>query len=229
MSGEILDYYFKRQAIFNGLDEAQIGRIHAASRQHILKRNARIVVNSLQSNRLYFLVKGKMKISDSINNSNSLVKDILYPGEMFGNISLNGFHGEEYAEALVNNTIVYCFGTKEFSDLLKLHHKLALNYADNINKKLALLKERYEIWTCHDTKTRFLYLLKKWAMQEGKDNGKNIILNNYLTLTDIAEILSVSRQFMYLMLKDMDAAGLVKYSRKKIELDKTLLDQLHFN
>jgi predicted DNA-binding protein YlxM (UPF0122 family) len=88
---------------------------------------------------------------------------------------------------------------------------------------LNLLKERYEIWTRHDTKTRFIYLLQKWADAEGLDNGESIIMNNYLSLTDIADILSVSRQFMHMLLKEMKACGMIKYDRKQIEVSKKLL------
>lgn len=226
MNEGLLCLYFTRQSIFEGLDENQIYKVHAAARQHVLKKNTRIVINNFQSNRVYFLVKGKMKIVNSIKNDTQSVKDILYPGEMFGNVSLNGFRGEEYADALVNDTIIYCFGINEFRELLRINHKLALNYAANISKKLNILEERYEIWTRRDTKTRFIYLLRKWAAAEGKDTGRHILLINYLSLSDIADILSVSRQFMHRLLKEMNHAGMIKYSRKEIEVNKNLLQQI---
>lgn len=229
MSEGLLSLYFKRQSIFEGLDENQIYKVYASARQHVLKKNARIVINNFQSNRIYFLVKGKMKIVNSVKNDAQSVKDILYPGEMFGNISLNYFREEEYADALVNDTIIYCFGINEFRELLKIYHKLALNYADNVSRKLTILEERYLIWTRYDTKARFVYLLKKWATVEGKDTGHSVLLINYLTITDFADILSVSRQFMHRLLKEMNHAGMIKYNRKEIEVSKTLLQQISPN
>ena len=223
MSAEMSCLYLKMQSVFTGLDEDQLAIVYSLSKEHTLKKGARIVINNFQSNRVYILAKGKMKIANSLKNDIQFVKDIIYPGEMFGNVSLNGFPGEEYAEALVNNTIIYCFGVNEFKELLKKNHRLSLNYNELISIKLSSLKERHEIWTRHDSKTRLIYLLKKWARIEGEDNGSNIVLNNYLSLSDIADILSVSRQFLHTMLKEMNAAGLIVYNRSYIRINKDLL------
>jgi CRP/FNR family cyclic AMP-dependent transcriptional regulator len=227
MSEEMSSLYLKKQSIFEGLNETQLNRVYAISKLHNLKKNTRIVINNFQSNRVYLIVKGKMKIANSVKNDIQSVKDIMYPGEMFGNISLNGFLGEEYAEALVNNTIIYCFGVNEFKALLENNHRLALNYAGLISTKLNSLKERYEIWTRYDTRTKLIYLLQKWALVEGEDAGQSIILNNYLSLTDIADILSVSRQFMHTLLKEMSSSGMIKYGRTQIEMSKSLLKDIY--
>jgi CRP/FNR family transcriptional regulator len=229
MKGEIFNLYLKDQLIFDGLNEQQLNTVYSFSRQHILKKKTRLFINNIQSNRVYLLVKGKMKLESSGLDDGRTVKDIIYPGKLFGNISLNGFRGEETAEALVQNTIVYCFGITEFSNLLKANHRMALNYAGVISSQLNLLKERYEIWTRYDTKTRLIYLLQKWAVAEGLDNGDSIVMNNYLSLTDIADILSVSRQFMHMLLKEMNAGGMIKYDRKQIEVNKRLLQQVSHN
>lgn len=229
MSEEMFGFYLKNHVVFSGLDEIHVYKLQTVGKQHVLKKGARIVINNLQSNRVYFLVKGKMKIAESTKPDNRLVKDILFPGDMFGNISLNGFCGEEYAEALVHNTVVYCFSVSEFRDLIHLSHKLALNYADSISKKLFALSERYEIWTRQDTRARFIYLLKKWVKAEGLMAGQTIILSNYLSLSDIADILSVSRQFMHRLVKEMSDDGIIKYNRKQIEINKMLLEQISKN
>lgn len=229
MSEDMFGFYMKGQSLFEGLEETHVQKLQAAAKQHVLKKNNRLVINSLVSNRVYFLVKGKLKIESGIEANNRSVKDILYPGEMFGNVSLNGFRGEEHAEALVNNTVVYCFAANDFFELIKFSHKLALNYANSISRKLFVLNERYEIWTRRDTRTRFIYLLRKWAAAEGLVTDQNILLNNYLSLSDIADILSVSRQFLHRLVKEMSDDGMLKYNRKHIEVSKLLLQQISKN
>ncbi len=215
--------YLKQHGVFSGLNDDQADAVKANARLHILPRGKRMVISSVASNRIYFLVGGKMKIADSPVDNNLQVMDVLYPGEMFGNVSLNGHYTEEYAEALVHNTLVYCFSVEDFKGLLNSHHRLALNYAHHISKKLHLLRERYAVWTRHDTKTRLIYLLHKWSLSEGKDQGELILLDNYLSLTDIAGILSVSRQFLHQLVKEMKGSGLLKYSRRQIELRKSVM------
>ena len=145
---------------------------------------------------------------------------------MFGNISLNGVYSESYAEALLTNTLVYCFSSLEFQKLLQLHHGLALNYAGQVSLKLNQLKERYAVWTRYDTRTRLVYLLHKWANNEGKRVGESLVLTNQVSLTDLADILSVSRQFIYVLLKEMTSKGILKYSRQQIVIDHGRMSEI---
>ncbi len=229
MNVNMTGVFLRKHLVFSGLNEEQLFEVSAAIRQNVLNKGHRITINPLQSNRIYFLIRGKMKVVGSVRDSNESIKDLIHVGEMFGNISLSDYAEEEYVEALVSSTVVFCIGVREFRDLLKAHHKLALNYSENISRKFNMLKERYVIWTKHDTKTRFIYLLNNWAKVDGEQKGNWIILHNYLSITDLADILSVSRQFMYILLKEMEKSGQIRYGRKQIELNISLVDNYNLN
>ena len=218
--------YLKSHSIFSGLNEEQLQDVGKMAKLHVLNRRKRLLVDNVRSNRIYFLISGKMKVADHAGKINQPVMDILYPGEMFGNISLNGIYNESYAEALLPNTLVYCFPAPEFQKLLQVHHGLALNYADQVGHKLQQLQERYAIWTQYDTRTRFVYLLHNWANKEGQEEGGSLILSNHVSLTDLAEILSVSRQFIYVLLKELTTVGLLKYSRQRREVDQVRMKEM---
>ena len=53
-----------------------------------------------------------------------------------------------------------------------------------------------------------------------------MILSNHVSLTDLAEILSVSRQFIYVLLKELTTVGLLKYSRQRIEVDQVRMKEM---
>ena len=51
--------------------------------------------------------------------------------------------------------------------------------------------------------------------------GNKIILNNYLTHTDIANVIATSRQSVNVLLNELRDSGMLLYNRKKIELNNT--------
>jgi CRP/FNR family transcriptional regulator len=61
--------------------------------------------------------------------------------------------------------------------------------------------------------------IKNWAKVEGNTLGDKIILNNYLTHSDIAGIISTSRQTVTILLTEMKNSGLLNYNRKLIQLN----------
>lgn len=58
--------------------------------------------------------------------------------------------------------------------------------------------------------------LKDWAEKEGIQNGNTVVLDNYLTQSDIAQIICTSRQTATQLLNEMEANNLLAYNRKEI-------------
>lgn len=222
---EINSLYLKRHKIFAGLRENELDAVGSFGKLHILRRGKRIGINGLQPDRLYFLLNGKLKTTEYTRGYMPAVREILYANEMFGNISLNGFEGEELAEALIPNTLVYCFNVNDFKRLLRQHHQLALNYAENLSYKLNTLKEKHAVWSNENARARLIFFFKKWASHEGEKNNGTIIIKNFLSLSDVAAILSVSRQFMYTLLNDLEKDSLLFYTRHQIIISEELFKE----
>lgn len=223
---EITSLYLKRHKLFGGLSEQHLEELHTFGKLHVLGRGKRIGTNGLQHSRIYFLVAGKLKSTEHTRHQLQTIKEILYPNEMFGNISLNGFEGEEQAESLSQNTLVYCFNVNDFKLLLKKHHQLALNYAENLSHKLYTLKEKHAVWSNENARARLIFFFKKWAANEGEKINDTVILKNYLSISDVAGILSVSRQFLYTLLNELEKQGLLFYSRRQVIIKESLLKNL---
>jgi CRP/FNR family transcriptional regulator len=104
----------------------------------------------------------------------------------------------------------------DFEDLLLRNPNLALSYTKFVGLKMKRLKNSYANLVSKDAKTRLITFLKEWAEREGKINGNSITIDNYLTQTDMAQIICTSRQTTTLLLNDLEAKGLISYNRKQI-------------
>jgi CRP/FNR family transcriptional regulator len=70
-----------------------------------------------------------------------------------------------------------------------------------------------------DVRSRLVRFIKNWATIEGSKLGDKIILQNYLTHSDIAGIISTSRQTVSILFKEMKDSGVLHYNRKLIQLN----------
>jgi CRP/FNR family transcriptional regulator len=173
--------------------------------------------------RVHFLVKGKVKITDNSAAENELIKDILVEPDIFGDLSLDGqLNKYEAAEALTANTIIVSFHISDFKRILEDNPIMALSYVRKVNTKLQKLESRHAELVFLDTKDRLIRFIKNWARTDGNRMGDKIILNNYLTHSDIAGFIATSRQSVNMLLNELRSSGMLCYNRKHIELNNPI-------
>ncbi len=212
--------YLKSHPLFNEMDEVKLAEISTLVKVHTAYRGEAVDYGDGDFSKIYFVVKGKIKIAEANEMGEELIKDILTEGDFFGNLSLYGNASlDEYAEALTANTIVCGFKISDFRKILQQNPMMALNYVNKVSGKLRRLEDRHADLVFRDAKARLIRFIKNWALTDGSRVGNKIILNNYLTHTDIAGCISTSRQSVNVLLNELRDSGMLFYNRKKIELN----------
>jgi len=169
-----------------------------------------------------FFYKNTLKMFNQKDDKDfdELIKDILTAPDIFGDLSLsNNQPIDEFAEALASNTVVCCFNVADFKKLLQENPNMAINYASMVNAKLKKMESRHSDLVFCDAKARLIRFIKNWARTDGSRMGNKIVLNNYLTHSDIAAVIATSRQSVNVLFNELRDSGLLFYNRKKIELN----------
>ncbi len=175
--------------------------------------------------RIFLLKKGNIKIVSVDEEGNETIKEILQKGDLFGELSLESdSEVNEYAKVLTNEVSICSFLLSDFEDLLVKNPTLALSYTKFVGLKMKRFKNNYSNLVSKDAKSRLVTFLKDWANREGKFEGNKVTLDNYLTQTDIAQIICTSRQTATLLLNELEEKNLIYYNRKEIIIDD--LDKL---
>lgn len=170
--------------------------------------------------RIFLLKQGNIKIVSIDEDGNETIKEILQKGDLFGELALErDTDVNEYAKALTDEVSICSFLMSDFEDLLIKNPTLALSYTKFVGLKMKRFKNNYSNLVSKDAKTRLITFLKDWAEKEGIQEGNKYTLNNYLTQTDIAQIICTSRQTATLLLNELEEKNLIFYSRKKIIID----------
>ncbi|HEY0679038.1 MAG TPA: Crp/Fnr family transcriptional regulator [Chitinophagaceae bacterium] len=220
MSDEIKYVYLKAHPLFAHFSDPKLKDICNIVKIKTVFRGETIGYGDGNYSKIYFLVKGKIKITESDEADNELVKDILMDGDIFGDLALEGRPSmDENAEALMANTIIACFNVFDFKKLLSDNPAMALQYASRVSGKLKRMEDRHADLVFRDAKARLIRFIKHWARMDGSRVGDKIILNNYLTHSDIAGVISTSRQSVNVFLNELRDSGMLHYNRKRIELN----------
>ncbi len=224
MSQEIKYVYLKSHPLFANLTEQKIQEACNLARVKTIYRGETIGYGERSYSIIYLLIKGKIKLTESNDLDNELIKDILTAPDVFGDLGLEGNYSlDECATALTANTIVCAFHVADFKKILQENYLVALNYANTVNNKLRKLEGRHSDLVFRDAKSRLIRFIKNWARTDGNRIGDKIILNNYLTHSDIAGVIATSRQSVNVLFNELRDSGMLFYNRKRIELNDPIV------
>lgn len=210
-------WYLRDHKLFRTLSMSQIKQLCIIIGFKKAKKGEIIYFSSSEAPRIFLLKKGNIKIVALDEEGNETIKDIIQKGDLFGELTLeNDKNSNEYAKVLSDEVDICSFLMSDFEDLMLRNPSLALSYTKFVGLKMKRIRNNYLNLISKDAKTRLYQFLKDWAEKEGKITANKVVIENYLTQNDIAQIICTSRQTATLMLNEMEANGLLTYNRKEI-------------
>lgn len=220
MYEELKYWYLKDHKLFRTLSMAQIKQLCIITGFKKGNKGDVIYFSSSDVPRIFFLKKGNIKIVSIDEEGNESVKDIIQKGDLFGELELDSDkNSNEYAKALTDEVIICSFLLSDFENLLLQNPSLALSYTKFVGMKMKRIKNNYANLISKDAKTRLVSFIKEWAEREGKQVENRIVIENYLTQTDIAQIICTSRQTATSLLNELEEKGVMYYGRKEIIIE----------
>ncbi|MFV8393956.1 Crp/Fnr family transcriptional regulator [Flavobacterium sp. LB2P6] len=210
-------WYLRDHKLFRTLSFGQIRQLCIITGFKKAKKGEIIYFSSSDLPRIFLLKKGNIKIVAVDEDGNETIKDIIQKGDLFGELTLEAdSQSNEYAKVLSDDVAICSFLMSDFEDLLLRNPSLALSYTKFVGLKMKRIKNSYSNLISKDAKTRLFQFLKDWAEKEGKKIEDKVVIENYLTQNDIAQIICTSRQTATQLLNEMETNGAIIYSRKEI-------------
>ena len=210
-------WYLRDHKLFRTLSFSQIRQLCIITGFKKAKKGEIIYFSSSDVPRIFLLKKGNIKIVAVDEDGNETIKDIIQKGDLFGELTLEADdQTNEYAKVLSDDVAICSFLLSDFENLLLQNPSLALSYTKFVGLKMKRIKNSYSNLISKDAKTRLFQFLKDWAVKEGIQNGSKVVIENYLTQNDIAQIICTSRQTATQLLNEMENNGTLIYNRKEI-------------
>lgn len=166
---------------------------------------------------IYFLDKGTIKIGTHSAEGKEVIKSILHPKAMFGELSLVGEERRnDFAKSMDETTQYYIMKVNDFREFLRGNTFISMKLVMMIGRKLKNTERRLESMILKDARARIIDFLKENANNQGKKIGYEMLLKHSLTQQDIANFTGTSRQTVTSVLNDLKKSNLIYFKRKSI-------------
>jgi CRP-like cAMP-binding protein len=181
-----------------------------------MKKNEYIYFPEDPSSSIFFLKKGRVKIGTYSDSGKEIIKAILGPGEIFGELSLIGeSKRKDFAMTLDNDVTLCAMGMKDMEEMMENNSMLGLKVTKLIGFKLQKTERRLESLIFKDARSRIIDLLIDLAEEKGKTIGHEILVKHNLTHLDIANLTATSRQTVTTVLNELKDQNLIHLERNK--------------
>jgi CRP/FNR family transcriptional regulator, cyclic AMP receptor protein len=181
-------------------------------------RNSYVYFDPPQLQKLYFIKEGYVKIGQVDEEGNDLVMDILLPGDVFGQFTLERQNMPgAYAQAYKDSIKLCAFSITDFEQLLNARPDLAIQFSKKIGHKLRKIESRIINLLQKDVRSRLLYFFYSLIQDRGTDLNA-LTLTNYFTHEDIARLTATSRQTVTTLVNQFEEEGIIALDRKNIRI-----------
>lgn len=181
-----------------------------------MKKNEYIYFPEDPSSSIFFLKKGRVKIGTYSDGGKEIIKAILGPGEIFGELSLVGEgKRKDFAMTLDNDVVLCAMSIKDMEDMMERNSLLGMKVTKLIGFRLQKIERRLESLVFKDARSRIVDFIIELAKEKGKYIGKEILVKHNLTHLDMANLTATSRQTVTTILNELKEQNLIHLERNK--------------
>ncbi len=165
---------------------------------------------------VYIIDKGAIKLSMYSTGGRTLVKDISYDGEIFGeNIFSPEQRNLEYAETLTD-TGIFKIPIEVFKKLIIANPRFAEYVMNMIVQKLQKLEERLQNFVFRKAKERIIDFICKTGKRKGVTIGiSECLIDHGMSHSEISCLTDTSRQTVARILNDLKKENHIHFTSRK--------------
>ncbi|MDX1905966.1 MAG: Crp/Fnr family transcriptional regulator [Bacteroidia bacterium] len=181
------------------------------------------------ADKVFFIHMGAVKIATYTDDGNELIKAVLSPGEIFGEMAVYGeYKRSDYAQAVEDSAI--CILTREQAIMLMRDlNDFQVFMFRLIGERMIFTQKRLENLLFKDARTRVIgYILEQSRKSSRRLADGSLSVRNYLTHQEIASYTGTSRQTVTTLLNEFRDKGWINFDRKRFHIrdEKALIREM---
>jgi CRP-like cAMP-binding protein len=209
-------WYLENFNIFKDLNEESMQELSRITSMRDIPKNQPIYFPQEPSNSIFFLKKGRVKLTRISNDGKEMILALVTKGEVFGEMAyLDEAERKEFATSL-DDCLVCAINKNEFKEFVDRNPELNLRITKLIGLKLKKYSERIEELVFKDAEQRVVSFIIRLADENGRKIGDEIFIKPFLKHQDIAELTATSRQTVNSILTDLREKKVINFDRKKL-------------
>ena len=204
--------------MFSELAPADTDKLTAHCQTRTYPANAILITEGDQTDSLYVIVEGEVKVFANDNTGKEVILNILGPGEYFGEIALVDDQPRSASVMTISPTKVMIISKGNFKRCLEENPDMSFNLIRALTKQVRALTDSVKNLALMDVYGRVAHTLLDLA---DEIDGKQVI-EQKLTHQDIANMVGASREMVSRILKDLSTGGYITVDKKHITINEKL-------
>ncbi len=187
--------------------------------RHIQKKYKKgdfIYVPDEHSDKIYFLMEGRVKIGTYGEGGKEITKAVLSSGEVFGELALVGEAKRRDFAYVMETTTLCIISTGEMKSLMREYNGLQLFLMKIMGNRVLEMEQRLESLVFRDSRTRIIEYLLNLAKKKGQRVGYETLVRHFFTHQEIANLTATSRQTVTTVLNELRSQNLLTFNRKRL-------------
>ncbi|MEM1319122.1 MAG: Crp/Fnr family transcriptional regulator [Bacteroidota bacterium] len=194
----------------------KLGNAHDTMMHKTFKKGEYIYLQDDQSDKIFFLNDGRVKIGNYSESGKEITKAILTKGEVFGELSLIGEEKRrDFAQAM-EETTTCVLSVDEMKGLMRDHSGLSLFLMKIMGSRVLEMEQRLESLVFKDSRTRIIEFLRDLATKKGQRVGYEMLVRKFMTHQEIANLTATSRQTVTTVLNELRTKNILTFNRRRL-------------
>ena len=208
----------KNVSLFADLPEEAVNAVSALATTRTYSKNTIIITEGDDSDSLYAVLSGKVKVYLSDDEGKEIIINILSGGDYFGELALMDDEPRSASVMTLEESKLAVLSKSAFEDCLKKNPQVALPIIKGLSARLRNLTENVKSLALMDVYGRVARTLLEMA----EPVGENLVISQRLTQREIASMVGASREMVSRILKDLSVGGYITIQNKTITINEKL-------
>lgn len=210
-------WHLEQVNLLKELSPEELQKVSDATTMKVEKKGKYIYFPQEPSKVIFFLKAGRVKIGSYSDDGKEIIKTIVHPGEIFGEMGIVGQEKrKDFAIAMDNEVRICAITVDEIRSMMSEIPHLNFAVTKVIGERLIKVERKLESMVFKDVRTRLVDFLRDTAEDHGKQIGHEILIQHNLTHQDIANLIATSRQTVTTILNELKENDQIYMERNKI-------------
>lgn len=213
-------WHLRNINILEGLSDESLKQLADRTVMTRLRKRQAIYFPESQTQKIYFLKSGHVKIVRLSVEGRETILDVIGPGELFGELCLVDDGEDDYVEiAQALDDVLLCSMKKgEFVQFLRENPALNFRMLKLIGLKLRKAESKLEDLLFKDARARVVEFVFRFAENYGRIRNQKITVSKFLSQEEIAHLTGTSRQTVAAILNDLRREGTIQFTSKQLTI-----------
>ena len=220
-------WYLKKFNLFDTMGMEEMESISQMVAENEIAKKQPVFLEGDPSENLYFLKKGRVKITRIDESGKEFTLTLLEPGEIFGELGLFDESPRETAAVALEDSLICTMRRNDFEKLMENKPELSLKLNKLMGLRVRRIENRIQELLFRDVPSRLAGLILRLLEQHSREMRDGVKINIKLSQQEIANLIGATREMTSSVLNSFKKDGLINIESKYIYiLNKNELKKL---